>query len=97
MQFSEGFRLEGALVMEGYSNKRKPFMEWPTCEACGNWEDRAKYTYCQIVCMPVSNGERIDLSCHADKADPHLHRTCKRCGFQWLMDTAGSTTHTPLG
>lgn len=34
----------------------------------------------------------IDHGAHVTKADAgHLHRTCRRCGFEWIERTADTT------
>ncbi len=52
----------------------EPFNEGATCPKCGH--DDISTRYCKDrrpveLCWPYVTGE-------------HLHRTCKRCGFEWL-------------
>ena len=45
----------------------------------------AKYRYCAEDCKDDGSGA-IDSGAPAMSrpATPHLHRTCERCGFEWL-------------
>lgn len=59
------------------------------CAACLGEE--AAVTFCVFRCVRNPNGvfESVDRIGDDDPAPPHLHRTCKRCGYEWLERCVG--------
>lgn len=45
----------------------------------------AKYRFCSDDCK--DEGEPAAMNRPATNLTPHLHRTCERCGFEWLEQT----------
>lgn len=61
-----------------------PFAEQSECRACG-YKGHAytpAFRYCESICIPDGFGGW--LGC---QVVPHLHRTCERCSYSWLMHT----------
>lgn len=53
-----------------------------TCIKCGWYKVKVLY------CPGGTDDNRVGLSCFADTAgQEHLHRQCKRCGYEWHEKT----------
>ena len=56
------------------------------CRKCGF--PAAKYRYCTSDCKDDGTGEIDSGSPRLNRpATPHQHRTCERCGFEWMEQT----------
>lgn len=54
------------------------------CAAC--FSERATRRYCTGRCVPGDGPgvyERADV-CDGKGPTPHMHRICRRCGYEWL-------------
>ena len=57
------------------------------CAACFNIE--AEMRYCTKRHLEIGPGVYETVEACGDVPEPHLHRTCKRCGYEWLEQTLG--------
>lgn len=57
------------------------------CLACGS--SNAAMRFCTEVHMQAGPGEWVDARAMGDAPEPHLHRTCERCSFEWLERCLG--------
>lgn len=62
-----------------------PFDPWRDCPKCLAPEG-ATFRHHRGVCVPTSDGF-YDVTVYSS-TDEHLHRTCVRCGYEWLEQTA---------
>lgn len=67
-----------------------PVRVWGSpCMACFHLE--ATFKYCQLDCALNGDGgfEVQHRLTNDDSLGPHLHRVCKRCGYEWLEQPLG--------
>jgi hypothetical protein len=67
----------------------EPFVTPTHCRKCRAYlpEISAGWRYCTTRCVPVHNGY-MEVTQIGDPFADHLHRTCGRCGYEWLTETA---------
>jgi len=46
------------------------------------------YHYCVNDCQAGGDGTFDGATAMGKEEQPHLHRKCERCGFEWLEQTA---------
>jgi hypothetical protein len=61
----------------------QPFAEKSSCQMCGG--EKSTLVYCGRICVPVVGGFDSRVS-RTGEPQRHFHRTCERCGFQWLSE-----------
>jgi hypothetical protein len=61
---------------------RQPY-EHNRCASCAF--GRASFRFCDD-----DHGQSSSSAPRRSSPDPHLHRICDRCGFEWITDVAGS-------
>lgn len=77
-----------------------PFDRDKFCDACGfgyasTHGRRAMYRYCRGYCTVVNNsGAYTDVMTLGGTQTPHFHRTCQRCGFEWLTELGRENEET---
>lgn len=62
------------------------------CTMCGMDHPAmsAGFRYCASGCISIVGRDQYgDMTTHGQSPTPHMHRTCKRCGFEWLTETIG--------
>ena len=59
------------------------------CPACLYEQNTAVTKYCTDMHPP--NLPNVSITQFGDEALPHLHRSCTRCDFTWLEQTADLT------
>lgn len=64
------------------SKEPVPFDTVNECAACGQWNSERRY--CDTQHVRGNLGSWLDITKYGDKPDPHLHGSCKFCGFEWL-------------
>jgi hypothetical protein len=59
-----------------------------TCRIC--FAERAYIRYCERTCIRGIQGSGydsfVDATLVGSAPQPHLHRTCKRCAYEWLTE-----------
>jgi hypothetical protein len=62
------------------------------CPACGS--TLASLTYCARRCVPSVPGHGhpafVDVTRVGEAPDPHLHKTCQACRYEWLSECRGA-------
>lgn len=57
------------------------------CAACCCLE--AAFRFCVFQCIPDGHGGFENASAIGQQEFPHLHKTCKRCEYEWLEKCLG--------
>ena len=57
------------------------------CAACCSTD--ASYKFCDDECVPIGLGRFEKSQRIGQSSTPHLHRTCSRCGYEWLERCLG--------
>ena len=47
--------------------------------------------YCEADCQPNGEGGFVFVHQLGRTPTPHIHRTCKQCGYEWLAATYGAS------
>ena len=69
------------------------------CTRCGHQaaipQQSTTYRYCECICERNHLGAYRFTSDIGTPGQPHLHRTCVRCGYEWLTVTSGGEVQAP--
>lgn len=63
------------------------------CQACLSTE--GSFRYCETRHTGDPNSGLEDVHRMGEKAAPHLHRECARCGYKWMEQTLGLSGGEP--
>lgn len=68
----------------------EPFQtESKACRKCGYSFQGNQVRYCEGECVANGRNGFIDAGALSGGPQPHLHRTCTICHFEWLTECKG--------
>jgi hypothetical protein len=53
----------------------------------GRMPEHVGMRYCEDTCVPNGRNGFDNVRSQGDQPTPHIHRTCKQCGYEWLAET----------
>lgn len=63
-----------------------PAVTCPMCAFAHRHADQLGTRYCTL--MHPDDKPKTDSSTYGELPEPHLHRTCGNCSYEWLEETA---------
>ena len=76
------------MPLEALPTARRQFKD-DRCPQCGGNLPRRDYCDGCAIGRQQRGGHRelFDVTAFGDQRDPHMHKTCTVCGYEWLSET----------